>query len=103
MTKIWNIHNIRPSGNNSIPFGRPDVMFFTPEIWNARDQMQLVQEAELDVCSQEATFRSVVPCDEDVDQLCISVMRRDDIDPPKEFSEAIQLYRHLRNVILHMI
>ena len=24
--ETWNRHNIRTSGNNSVPFGRPDVM-----------------------------------------------------------------------------
>ena len=103
MAEIWDTHNIRPSGSDNVPFGRPDVMIYIPKLWYARNQIQIVQEAELDVCSREATFQCVIPSDEDVDQLCVSVMRRDYLDPPQKLSEVIQLYRHLRNEILLLI
>ena len=32
----WNRHDIRPSENNSVPFGRPDVIFYAPELWQTQ-------------------------------------------------------------------
>ena len=34
--ETWDWHNIRTSGNNSVPFGRPDVMFYAPELWQTQ-------------------------------------------------------------------
>ena len=99
--ETWNRHNIRPSGNDSVPFGRPDVMFYALELWQAQDSLHSVQDVELNVCYQEALFRSSTPCDEDIDQMSVGIMRRDNFDPPKNFSEAIQLYLHLRSEILY--
>ena len=35
-SETWNRHDIRPSGNNSVPFGRPVVMFYAPELWQTQ-------------------------------------------------------------------
>ena len=72
-----------------MPFGRPDVMFYVPELWQAQDYLHSVQDVELNVYCQEALFCSLTPCYEDVDQLSVGIMRRDNFDPPKNFSEAI--------------
>ena len=50
--ETWNRQNIRTSGNNSMPFGRPDVMFYAPELWKAQDQLHNVQDSEIDLYSQ---------------------------------------------------
>ena len=86
-----------------MPFGRPDVMFYAPESWQAQYYLHSVQDAELNVYCQEALFRSLIPCDEDVDQMSVGIMRRDKFDPPKHFLEAIQLYLHLRSEILSVV
>ena len=64
------------------------------------DQLQSVQDSEIDSCSQGALFRSVIPCGEDVNGVCISIMGRDNMDPPKTFSEAIRLYLHLQKMLI---
>ena len=81
-------------------FGCPDVMFYAPELWKAQNQLHCVQDSEIDLCSQGALFRSVIPCGEDVYGVCVSIMGSDNMDPPKNFSEAKQLYFHLYNEIL---
>ena len=96
----WNRHDIRPSGNNSVPFYRPDVMFYAPELWQT--QQLSVQDSDIDSCSQGALFRSVIPCCEDVYGVCVSIMGRDNMDPPKNFSEGLQLYLYLQNEMLIM-
>ena len=35
-SETWKRHDIRPSGNNSVPFGRPDAMFYAPELWQTQ-------------------------------------------------------------------
>ena len=62
-----------------------------------KNQLHYVQDSEIDLCSQGAPFRSIIPCDEDVYWVCVSIMGR---DPPKNLTEAKQLYFHLHNEIL---
>ncbi|KAK3107591.1 hypothetical protein FSP39_017899 [Pinctada imbricata] len=33
----WNIHRIRPSRNLDGPCGKPDILFFQPEVYGTRD------------------------------------------------------------------
>ena len=82
--ETWNRHNFRPYGNNSVPFGRPDVMFYAPELRQAQDQLHSVHDSEIGLCSQGALFRSVISCDQDVYRVFVSIMGRDNIDPPKK-------------------
>ena len=98
--ETWNRHDIRPPGNKSVPFGSSDVMFYAPELW----QTQLeISYSDIDLCSQGAVFRSVIPCCEDVYGVCVSVMGRDNMDPPKNVSEDLQLYLHLQNEMLILL
>ena len=82
--ETWNWHDIRPSGNNSVPFGRPDVMFYAPELWQTQLEISYIL---FKIHSQGALFRSVVPCGEDVYGVCVSIMGRDNTDPPKTFQK----------------
>ena len=40
--ETWNRHDIRPSGNNSVPFGHPDVMFYAPELWQTQLEISYI-------------------------------------------------------------
>ena len=43
----WNTHHIRPSRHDTIP-GKPDELFFLPELSGGEDQLLPVTEAQLD-------------------------------------------------------
>ena len=62
-----------------------------------------VSIADFNVCREEALFRSSIPCDEDVYEMCVIIMRRDQSEPPSNFSEAVELYTHLQQDILQML
>ena len=70
---------------------------------NTTTQLHSVQDSDIDSCSQEALFRSVISCGEDVYGVCVSIMGRDNMDPPKNFSEALQLYLYLQNEMLILL
>ena len=38
--KLWNLHRMRPSTNPESPPGRPDMLYFLPEISNTQDTKQ---------------------------------------------------------------
>jgi hypothetical protein len=33
----WNTHAIRPQKNNELNYGKPDVMFYLPELFDSQD------------------------------------------------------------------
>lgn len=75
-------------------------MYYTPMLWRAEDQLCNVSSDDLNACCEEAEFRSTIPCDEDVYAVCVDIIRRDHAELPKNFSEAIDLYLHLKREIL---
>ena len=70
---------------------------------NTTTRLHSVQDSDIDLCSQGALFRSVIPCGEDVYGGFVSIMGRDNIDPPKNFSEALHLYLYLQNEMLILL
>ncbi|KAF5887205.1 uncharacterized protein DAT39_022327 [Clarias magur] len=40
----WNSHLIRPSRNQRVPHGRPEVMYFLPELYNTQDYLCQIAE-----------------------------------------------------------
>ena len=51
---------------------------------NTTTRLHSVQDSDIDLCSQGALFRSVIPCGEDVHGGFVSIMGRDNMDPPKK-------------------
>ena len=76
---IWNNHTIRRSRNQNVPFGQPNQMFNYPCLWETRDFIQPDTQEDLDLCQQEVEFRSVIPCDPDIYDLCIDILRQEDM------------------------
>ena len=65
----------------------------------AEDRLCTVSSTDFDACCGEAVFRSAIPCDEDVYQLCVNIMGRDQFQPLNNYSDAVELYFHLRRSI----
>ena len=101
--RMWNSHHIRRSSNVRVPFGRPDSMYFFPSLWNAEDHIVAVTEADVLACSREAEFRSVIPCDPDVYEVCMAIMQEHNLTPARTCHEATDLYLHLRRELMAML
>ena len=98
---MWNTHRIRPSRNVRVPSGRPMLMYYTPQIWGTEDKLcTTVDDDEMTVCNSEAEFRSTIPCDPDVYELCVDIMRRDNLTQPLDVYHAVNLYLHLQREIM---
>jgi hypothetical protein len=48
----WNMHVIRPQKNASIPSGKPDVMFFVPEIFGGHNFGKRIHQKDVKVCKE---------------------------------------------------
>ena len=102
-TEVWNSHIIRPSRNNRVPSGRPTLMYYTPVLWGSEDQLCWVSEDDIEDCSTTADFRSLVPCDKDVYDICIAIMSRDNLQPAMDAFEAVNLYLKLQQDVMTLL
>ena len=101
--ETWNTHNIRATRQGN-PSGRPDVMYFAPHLWDASDQLHHVSQHDIDTCWNQATVRDNIPCDEDMYDICMRIIIRDNLDfPTDDPYDALALYRHLRREILLLL
>lgn len=89
----WNIHKIRPSTNLESPSGKPDVLYFLPELVNAQDYSTLVETDEIDIAE---TMCAVQPqpkgCCSSFKELAEMIMVDEGLDTPSRVDEAQQLY-----------
>ena len=96
IARLWNVHQIRPSLNAESPDGRPDVLFFIPEVANARSYKVKVDLDELDMCCRRLPENS---CLEEFTELAITIMHENNLDMPRTGEEATRLYAKLTEEI----
>ena len=78
-------------------------MFEVPSLWGTENQLTEASSNEIDICKTEAVFRSALPCYQDIFDLCIEIMNRDNLDQTQGAQQAIDLYLHLREEIVNML
>ena len=54
---LWNLHRIRSSTNLKFPSGRPDVLFFFPEVSGTRNYTVDVDLDELDLAEERCCYQ----------------------------------------------
>ena len=91
--RLWNLHRIRPSTNVESPSGRPDVLFFLPEVSGARNYMVDVDLDELDLAEERCCYRPPQSgCSDEFTQLAEIIMREKNLQFPRTPEEATTLY-----------
>jgi len=75
-------------------------MYFFPSLWNAENKIIAVTEADWSACSGEAEFRTVIPCDMNLYEVCVGIMQEHSITPAKTCREDTDLYLYLRTEIM---
>lgn len=102
--ETWNDHYIRRSRNVSVPSGRPNIMYSCPLLYGAEDECCAVDTTDLDICKQHCIFRTLQPCeDEDVYNLCLTLMMQHNLSLPNDPSCGVELYRKLRMEIMALL
>ncbi|KAF6721335.1 hypothetical protein FQA47_004064 [Oryzias melastigma] len=92
---VWNAHRIRPSRNQHVPCGIPNVMYMAPHLWDAEDFLVPLNE-DLTICKSSCTFLSSVPCEIDAFELFTITMQESHLQFPSTMSQSLELYLHLR-------
>ena len=95
----WNTHRIRKSRNNTVP-GRPDSLYFLPEIHGARDCLFQVPAAEVESGSQHII--EDLDCPENDHQEYFDYARDSlSIPLPIDWEGALEMYKKLTHVAIH--
>jgi len=88
----WNLHRIRPSTNLESPSGRPDVLFFLPEVSDTKNHMD-VDLDELELAEERCCYRPPQSgCLDEFTQLAEIIMREKSLQFPRTPEEATTLY-----------
>lgn len=101
--ETWNSHLIRPSRNELVPHGRPDVMYTIPELYDTGDYLCQVSEENRTNCEGDCIHRHDTACDEDVFTLCTHIMAQNNLHVPVDAFMAIDLYISLREELSALV
>ncbi|XP_068712010.1 uncharacterized protein [Montipora foliosa] len=93
---LWNLHRIRPSTNPESPPGRPDMLYFMPEINNTRDYKTGLDMDDVDVVGETLGLQGEhLNCSPDFISLANIIMRENGLLMPSDADGARSLYIEL--------
>ena len=96
VARHWNIHCIRPTTTAESPSGRPDTMYFLPEVNDTHDYMTTANVADMDV-AEEMCCSPNFPngYEPEFNELAAIIMEENRLGMPTTVEEAEQLYVEL--------
>lgn len=93
---LWNLHRIRPSTNAESPNGRPDMLYFVPEITGGEDLKEHVDLDYVDLAEELYCYRSPDSgCVDEFSQLATIIMQEQNLEIAETAEEAVVLYSTL--------
>ena len=96
----WNLHRIRPSTNLESPSGKPDILYFLPELKGAQDYSTPTDVEEIEIAETMcATRPRAKGCCPAFRELAEMIMEDERLDTPSTIVEARQLYFVLLELI----
>ena len=98
--KLWNLHRIRPSTNPESPPGRPDMLYFPPEICNTQDYKTVVTVDDVELVEETCGLQNVqLPCSLEFISLAEIIMRENCLMMPSNANNTKALYIELLDKI----
>ena len=92
VAELWNTHNIQRQKRLDIEGGKPDVMFFTPEIDGTHNYLMNVDIEDVTLC-KEMHAESCVDHNEDLEEIVRLI--KPDYSPPSNEREALKMYSEI--------
>ena len=90
--RLWNNHRIRYNQNSECPTDRPDVLYFTPELFNGTNCGYEVPTFHIDTAKEQCMTPLFLGCSEDFVNLATLIMQKNKKTFPESVIEAINLY-----------
>ena len=92
VVNCWNEHRIRHCRNSESPAGRPDSLFFLPTLHHTTDKKNYISKSDFNLVKQLSKRTPVYGCDDKFAELAAILMREFDLNMPKDFASAEDLY-----------
>ena len=93
---LWNLHKIRPTNNAESPSGRPDMLYFVPDVTGGADLKQDVDIDDIELAEQRCCYRYAESgCCVEFTQLASIIMQEQNLDMPETAEDAVTLYSTL--------
>lgn len=96
VVELWNTHNIQRQRRSEVEGGKPDVMFFTPQIYGTHSYLVNVNMEDVNAC-KELYIDNCVDYSEEMEELVRTI--KPDYVPPSNENEALKLYSEIVNVV----
>lgn len=93
----WNLHEIRAQKHSNIPCGKPDMMYFVPEMFGGRDFGHQVNHEDVTLCLQMYSSHKRM-YSEDIEEL-IHLLLPNHFQKPVGADDALALYMELLQLI----
>ena len=86
-----------------MPSGKPNVMFKIPYLDGTFSFLTDISQPELNACRDLCSFRSTIPCDKDMFDLCCHILLENQLHVPNTPEEALHVYMNLRQTIRNIL
>lgn len=93
VAKLWNTKNILVRKNSDVLGGKPDVMFFTPEVYSTSNYLIPVEQEEVEICRNQ--YAEQLPdCSDDFARL-VHLIYPNGVGVPESTVEALSLFKNI--------
>ena len=96
VTELWNSHNIQKQKRCEVEGGKPDILFFTPEIYGSHNYLVDVNIDDVNAC-KEMYAENCQDYSEDLEELVRLI--KPNYVPPSDEREALALYCEITNIL----
>ncbi len=93
----WNLHHITSKRNHDGPAGKPDVMYFTPALYDNREYGFQVNKEDVSICKD--IYSREKPVDFTPEFMQLIALLRPNLGLPTSASDAVDLFTCLINNI----
>lgn len=91
----WNQHRIRHTKSAELPGGKPDLMYYLPELYGTHDFKMEIDMADVDAAEEFCIYQSAFGCLPEFEEECKNIMFENSLLLPTNHSEALALYEWL--------
>ena len=92
LKNMWNTHYTRDVRNSECPPGRPNVIYFLPEQFEARNCCFPINVGDIEVCKSVCEAPSITGCSDECLELARIIMQEKGLDFPLNINDALNLF-----------
>ena len=86
--QLWNNHRIRKNRNAESPAGRPNVLFFTPDLSGGEECKLQLNNIDANAATEMVDEPYLFGCSDETVQFALIIMQENDLSLPKDTVEA---------------